>query len=300
MSDFDPLDATTTVEAIAELAHRAAAAESPTAHDIDPDESLVVRVVPNNQTIRTVDLERYLEQPRRPRGDVTIADPADFCTFVRRLEGTHTTVWANQDVHTITAVFNDHGETDDGDAEGYAGWRDHTATLRLKIDPDWADWAKFDGKLDSQEWFAEFLEDNARSVVEPDAATMFEVARFFQARSNSDFTRAIRLDNGDVQMSYVEQTEAKVSTPIGGNYEVPTSFTVRLAPFIGAPPQVLTARLRWRIREGRLFIGYQLLRPDLVVREAFQDAVATVNGAVNSPVMLGVAPKPLSAQQQQQ
>lgn len=296
MSTFDPLDAANAVEAIAELAHRAAAAEAPASHAIDEDDSLVVRVVPNDQQIKTVDLERHLGMPRRPRGDVTVTDPADFCTFVRRLEGTQTTVWANEDTGTVTAVFNDHGETDDGDAEGFAGWRDHTATLRLKVDRDWAAWSQYDGKLLEQETFAEFLEDNARSIVAPDAATMYEVARSFQARSKADFSRVVRTDNGDVQMTWNEQTDAKVGAG-KGTFDVPASFTIRLAPFVGTPMQELTARLRWRLREGRLGIGYALLRPDLVVREAFQDVVATVNGDLNSPVLLGVAPKPLTAAQ---
>jgi len=296
VSTFDPLDAANAVEAIAELAHRAAAAEAPASHAIDEDDSLVVRVVPNDQQIKTVDLERHLGMPRRPRGDVTVTDPADFCTFVRRLEGTQTTVWANEDTGTVTAVFNDHGETDDGDAEGFAGWRDHTATLRLKVDRDWAAWSQYDGKLLEQETFAEFLEDNARSIVAPDAATMYEVARSFQARSKADFSRVVRTDNGDVQMTWNEQTDAKVGAG-KGTFDVPASFTIRLAPFVGTPMQELTARLRWRLREGRLGIGYALLRPDLVVREAFQDVVATVNGDLNSPVLLGVAPKPLTAAQ---
>lgn len=296
MSDFPKLDGPSAVDAIAQLAHRAAAAESPDSHSLDPEDSLVVRVVPNDQSIRTTDLERYLEQPRRSRGDATVHDPADFCTYVRRLEGTATTVWANEDLHTVTAVFNDHQETEDGDSEGFSGWRDHTATLRLKVDRDWAAWTRYDGKLLDQETFAEFLEDNARLIVEPDAATMYEVARSFQARSNADFSRVVRVDNGDVQMTWNEQTEAKVGAG-KGTFDVPASFTVRLAPFVGTPMQELTARLRWRLREGRLGIGYALLRPDLVVREAFQDVVATVNGDLNSPVLLGVAPKPLTAAQ---
>lgn len=296
-STFEPLDAVNAVEAIAELATRAADAVIPTPHPIDFESSLVVRTVPNDQAIRVVDLERHLEQPRRTRGDVTVHDPADFCTYVNRLEGTQTTVWANEDAGTVTALFNDHSETEDEDAEGLAGWRDHTATLRLKVDRDWAAWAQHDGKLAGQEWFAEFLEDNARLIVEPDAATMYEVARSFQARSSADFSRVVRVDNGDVQMTWNEQTDAKVNSPGKGTFEVPASFTVRLAPFVGTPMQELTARLRWRLREGQLGIGYALLRPDLVVREAFQDVVATVQGSVNSPVLLGVAPKPLTAAQ---
>lgn len=296
-STFEPLDAVNAVEAIAELAHRATAAESPAAHPIDQDESLIVRVVPNNQAIKAVDLERYLEQPRRPRGDVTVHDPADFCTYVKRLEGTQTTVWADDDRGSVTALFNDHGETEDEDAEGLAGWRDHTATLWMKVDRDWETWINHDGKLGSQEWFAEFLEDNARLIVEPDAATMYEVARSFQARSSADFSRVVRVDNGDIQMTWNEQTDAKVNSAVKGTFDVPASFTVRLAPFVGTPMQQLTARLRWRLREGQLAIGYSLLRPDLVVREAFQDVVSTVHASVNSPVLLGVAPKPLSATQ---
>jgi uncharacterized protein YfdQ (DUF2303 family) len=297
VSTFQPLDTTDAVGAIAELAHRAGAADAPPAFKVNEDSSLVVRVVPNDQTIRTVDLERYLTVPRRTRGHATVNDPEDFCAYVQRLEGTATTLWADEDAHTVTAVFNDHQETDDGVAEGNAGWRDHTATLRLKVDRDWAAWMDHDAKLGGQEWFAEFLEDNARSIVDPDAATMYEVARSFQARSNADFSRVIRVDNGDVQMTWNEQTDAKVTSATKGTFEVPATFTVRLAPFVGTPMQELTARLRWRLRDGQLAIGYQLLRPDLVVREAFQDVVATVTGEVTAPVVQGLTPKPLSAAQ---
>lgn len=293
MSDFTALEAAGSTEQIAELAHRAANTEAPEPYVLGGDTSIIVRTVRNDENIRTIDLEKLLVEPRRARGTATITDPADFISYVNRLRDDRTTVWADEKTRRITAVFNDHADA----ADGSAGWRDHTASLAMQIDPDWTEWMDVDGKLGSQEWFANFLEDHARTIVSPDAATMFEVARGFQARTNSAFSRAIRVDNGDVQLTWTEETEAKVNSATKGTLEVPQLFTVRLAPFVGVPASEVTARLRWRLRDGTLGIGFSLLRPDLVMREAFQDVLSTIRDAVDStPVLLGSAPQPLAAQ----
>lgn len=266
------------IDAAADLARRAADAQ----HIDNEVADLITRVVRRDEEIETVDLEWYAFEPRRRRGNATLVDPAHFTEYVTRLaDEDATTVWADETNRRFTAVFNDHTTMT-------PGWRDHTATLSLRTDPDWTAWTGRDGKLTGQADFAEFLEDNLAAIVDPPAADMLEVATTFQARRNAQFEQGVRLTSGDVQLRWAEDTTAKAGAR--GHLEVPDRFTIRVAPFVGVEPVDLIARLRWRIRDGALGIGFRLHRPDVVEREAFDSIRAFVNDALAAPVLLGTAP----------
>jgi uncharacterized protein YfdQ (DUF2303 family) len=274
------------VQTAAELGRRAAEAAPAAPYELAPHTSVVVRTVRTDEGIETVDLERLLPAPRRTRGTVELHDPADMAAYVQSMEDKTTTVWADDLALRVTAVFNDH-------APGSAGWRDHTAVLDIRRDPDWQAWLARDNQLGGQADFAEHLEDQARVIVEPDAATMLEVATSFQARRNASFSRASRLDTGDVQLAWSEETTASAGS--SGRLEVPRQFTLRVAPFVGVPPVEVIARLRYRIRDGRLGIGYKIDRPDLAERNAFADLRAVIANTIASPVLAGAAPRPVGA-----
>jgi uncharacterized protein YfdQ (DUF2303 family) len=273
------------VQSAAELGRQTEQAAPAAPYELTADTSVVVRTVRTDERIETVDLERLLATPRRERGLVVVHEPADFAAYVHRLENPATTVWADDTALSVTAVFNDH--TPDS-----AGWRDHTAVLQVRRDPDWQAWLARDGQLDGQAEFAEHLEDQARVIVDPDAATMLEVATSFHARRNASFSRASRLDTGDVQLAWNEETTA--SAGASGRLEVPRQFTLLLSPFIGVAPVEVVARLRYRLRDGRLGIGYKLDRPDLAERAAFVDIRASIANTITSPVVSGTAPRPVA------
>lgn len=257
---------------------------------IDEDWSFLMERVRDDERLEVTDLERYLTRPRRQRGTVTVHDWTDFAQLVNRLvDPYHTTVWCNADNGTFTAVFDDHG------ADQVAGWRSHTATLKLKDDPDWVRWLKADNNLMSQEAFALFLEDVAHTVIEPDAATLLEVATTFRATKKADYKGGVRLDNGDVEFAYSEQTQAS-SGGKSGKLEIPQKFTVRIAPWRGVDPVDLTARLRYRFDNGTLGIGFSLLRPDRAKDDAFEGIHTRLREQINSdaPMFQGVAPQPVS------
>lgn len=275
-------DGRQTAEVVADLTRRAEYATAPPPYDLDMDTSLVLRTSRDDEHIEVVNLEKYLNQPNRPRGGAQLTEPSDFAKYVNRLAGDATTVWIDQDSSCVTAVFNDH---QDG---VIAGWRDHTATLHLQRDPDWQHWSANDGHLMAQENFAELLEQLAHTVIRPDSATMLEVATTFQAHRNANFSRGTRLDSGDVQLTWQEETTAKAGA--SGKLDVPAEFTIAVAPFVGLTATEITARLRWRLREGSLGIGYQLHRPDLVRQQAFNDVRTMLANELDPPVFLGTAP----------
>lgn len=278
MHDIDPTDGAGAVDRIADLARRVATNQQIT----PPADGVVIRVTNDGENITPLDLELIRDAPRRARGQATLSDPADFSRYVTRLADEHTTVWANEEGCRFTAVFNDH------DPAG-PGWRDHTAEYQLKRDPDWQAWLQRNGELSNQLSFAEFLEDQALAIVSPDAATMREVAMSFRARGKSAFSRGVRLDNGDVALEWHEETSATAGKS-GQPVEVPEFFTVRLSPYVGVAPVELIARLRWKIREGQLGIGYRLHRPADAERAAFDAIRASVSDNVPAPVYMGQAP----------
>lgn len=248
------------------------AAEAPVPHEVDPTSLYVVA----HEFAEVIDLERFALDPRRPRGRFEFHTTASLVQYVQRhrLDGAELggpgmpEVYADIDRVRIVAVLNVHeGETD-------AGWHDWIAAVTLRSTPEWKAWAKHDGELLDQVEFAEHLEDRLDDIVDPPAAELLEVARTFEAKRDVAFRSAIVVESGARQFTYNEQIEARAGAE--GKVTVPSRFGLGLAPFEGSEAFRLEARLRYRITGGRLAIGYQLVRPDLVLRAAFLDAVLAV------------------------
>ena len=261
-------------------------------YGLTPGAALAVTRLRDDESVQVTDLEAYLPEPLRPRGTATLYQPEDFAAYVLRLDdGTggeqFTTLWADLDNRRVTAVFNDH--TGDGEA----GWRDHTAVFQVKVDPDWQAWAAASGKLLSQVEFAEFLEDYMHALIDPPAADLLEVVTTFKAQRRVSYRSATRLSSGDLQFTF--DTETTTQAGRKGDVEVPSQFTLRLAPFTGSPAVDVLARLRWRIDEaGGLRIGYVLHRRDQVERSAFDGLVAVIaEGVTGLPLYVGQAPSAL-------
>ena len=302
MTDLTPITSSAGDGALIEdLTRRAVAANKIEAGPMMLGGSTITRVVREDERIEVINLERLLISPERHRGTATLYDPVDFSDYVARLRDTSTTVWADEKRGRVTAVFNDHHQNYGGVSP--AGWRDHTAVLELQPDPEWLAFLALDGKYLSQVDFAEFLTDHDTSFVRPDGATMLEVASSFRARRKAEFSSAVNLDNGDLQLTYNEETTPQ--TIRSGQIEVPREFVVQLTPYLGYPLVELPARLRWNLDGGTLRMGFKLRRPDLVKQKAFADIRSTIAGRLTStddagittPVLLGPAPNAVTPQQ---
>jgi uncharacterized protein YfdQ (DUF2303 family) len=276
------VDNAAAVEAVAELARSSAFSDSLEPFDVSPESSVVIRAVRNDHRIETIDLEHLLARPRAAHGSVTVHAPADFVRYVTARENESTTVWAWQDGLTVTAVFNDHTREE-------PGWRDHVAHLKVEREPDWEKWRKLDGCLVDQVTFAEHIEDQTHVIVEPDAATMLEVANTFHAHRTSTFSQKIKVESGDIQLAWTDETTAQAGS---GRVDVPRVFLLCLPPFVGVAPIEVRASLRYRVKDGRLGLGFRLLRTAEIERKAFVDILAEITNGLTAPVLLGSAPSP--------
>lgn len=246
-------------------------------HELEPGKFYVF----NTPTgIADVDLTgpEHTGIPPRKQGTTTVRDFASFVAYWEKHSDDDSEVYADSERLTITAVLDAHT----ADTSRWAGHRLH---LALRQTDTWKQWLNQDNQLMDQETFAEFLEDHVPELLEPAGADMLEIAQSFQAASKVDFQSASRLSSGQRQFQYVETTTTKAGQK--GQLTVPEVFTIGLVPFEGSEGYKLTARLRYRIGERGLRLGYKLDRPDEVRRTAFADVVKAIGEQIEQPVMNG-------------
>lgn len=242
-------------------------------------------LVPDGYTVETVDLP-HPPDPRRIIGTVDLDTHGALADYVNEHDDAgHARVYADLGRLRLVSVIND-------DCDGIPDWRDHRAVVDLQPTPEWTAWTGADGKLVDQLQFSEFLEQHAHEIISPDAATMIDVARTFQAHRDVSFRQAVRPQDGTIQVQFDETSEGRAGR---GAIDVPDTFIVRAAPFYGADEVEITARFRWRLDgAGGLRVGFALLHVDRIRRHAFDRVIDDLDALLASDreVRLGRPPEP--------
>jgi len=259
--------------------------------DHEPDhlsETHVRFVRPAGMIAETVDLEPFLDAPMRTRGVVYLHTKESFAHFVKEHRADPAThLYANAETFTYTAVFNDAG-TD-------PGWGDHRAVLQLQKTREWLHWEKNDRKLLSQLEFAEHIEEGEPEIIEPNGATVLEMAQTFHVTTGAEFSSATILDSGSTSFSYMEDNKAAAGAK--RSIAIPKQIKLSLPPFEVEERQALTvsARLRYRLSGGHLQLGYTLIRPEEGLRLAFADTTTWLADDTGLYPLRAVAPAPLKS-----
>lgn len=227
------------------------------------------RVLPHDGVRDVLDLDWLAPHPRRARGTVTVHDADGFATAVRQrcAEVGDVVIYVDELAPALVAVLND-------DTIDDAGWRDYTVRLGLRKTPEWVFWNEHQG-LGDQEKFAETIEEGLDEITNPDPASMLELAQTFHATTTSRFSGGQRLATGERQLLFSEDITASSGSK-AGQLSFPGSFTIKVKPYLGTENVVIEARLRFRLRDGKLQIGYQLHRPEEVERQGFHLLCDTV------------------------
>jgi uncharacterized protein YfdQ (DUF2303 family) len=257
----------TEAEVVAALAVQAAAPAV-----VEP--GVVIAVPGQDGEIRLLDTDAFADAPRRAKAKRSVSDAESFVRYVNRHRTPGTEVYAHVLSSAVVAVIDAHHGTDEP-----AGWQDHRVELALEHSKEWLAWNARDLGQNPRGWFnqqefAEFIEDRALDVHDPDHARLIEIATTFEAKSKADFNSAVRLDNGDVRFDYVEQTTAKAGEK--GDIEIPKQLTLALRPYIGGPRVWVTAQFRYRLAGGGLMLGFALVRPEVILETAVDDIVTEI------------------------
>lgn len=243
--------------------------------------------LPAGWTLHEKDDEKFLPAPRRKTARVSVADADSFVDYIKRHGSlADSTIWCIADYRAgkvgFTAIMNDHGED-----ETKPAWRDHRATFSPEFSEEWNRWTKLNKQAMNQTEFASFIEENIRDIAtvegSPTGANMLEMALTFEANQDMRYKSAIRLQNGGVQMSFVQDDDAQTLQKM----QVFDRFSVGFPVFWGGDAYRLDARLRYRVRDGKLAFWFELIRQDKVLEAATQTLIKKIREATGNPFFFG-------------
>lgn len=245
--------------------------------------------LPPGWKAETIDLERYLPQPRRKIAKVTLTEAESFVDYLKRHGSlADATIWCATHPSTgkveFKAILNDHGEE-----EKDRNWRDHRAYFSPEKSEEWIRWTDWNKKPMEQSAFAAFLEDNLKDISSsseamPTGAQMLKMAVDFEAKQDMRFKSAVRLQSGGVRMEYIADEEKNTVEAMSLFERFQIAIPVFRADVARYP---ITARLRYRTKDGKLVFWYELNRIDLELERAAQAMIETIRSQSGLPFFFG-------------
>lgn len=243
--------------------------------------------VPDGWTME--DTEKYGIAPRRKHGKMSFADEASFVAYVKVHGSLATcTIWCDADYQkgrvSYKAILNDHRTLPEGQQ-----WRDHIAQYTPEKSVEWETWMAANGesKKMRQLGFALFIEENMRDIATmdgyPTGSAMLQMATNLEITQDSQIKSAVRLQNGGVNVSYVDDANAETVKSM----EVFSKFCLGLPVFRSGTAYPLEARLRYRLSQGKLAFWYELNRPDQVLESAAKNLTASIKSVSGFPMYHG-------------
>lgn len=263
----------TSVQAISALAQQALAAK-----EVEPGGIYLVATADGR--IERVDLTgpEHTGTITRKTGRTVVRDATSFLTYYAKHHDDASEIYSDVEQLTVTAVLNAHSAQD-------ADFGDHRLHLALRKTTAWEEWLSLDGKLVDQDRFANFLEDHLPNLVDPDAATMLEIAQSIKATTKAEFQSSSRLSSGERKFAFVEDTKASAGAK--GDLAIPETFRIAVPPFEGADAYTMTARFKYRLDRGTLTLGFKLEQPEERARAAFGDVLASISEGIDTPILNG-------------
>lgn len=230
-------------------------------------------------------LERHLPAPLRKIGAARLDDLDSFVWYVKEHGSLsncriYTTVDYKTGALVFKSVFNDHEQL-------AAAWRDFVATFAPELSLEWQRWINSNKKAMTQSEFATFIEDNMPEIATieglPTGTDMMNLATNFEATSEKKFKAGTRLQSGGVAIEYIDQEDAGTLARM----QVFERFALGLPIYFNGTAYRIDARLKYRIREGKLSLWYELIRPEKIIEDAAKELIEGVRNKTGMPVLFG-------------
>lgn len=223
---------------------------------------------PQGWQLRETNDEHLLPIPSRKKGSVHLESQDSFIQYINRHKlPESTTIYCEADytrsIVRFNCIINDHTSTQDGQQ-----WRDHKAIFEPNLSKEWETWKRNNRQPLTQTDMAFFIEENLQDIVAaegfPTGQQLLEMATSFQANQDMRFKSAIRLQNGGVNMSFVQDDD----TATLAQMKLFERIAIGIPVFRNGDAYQITARLRYRVKDGKLTFWYELIREDKVIEDA--------------------------------
>lgn len=217
-----------------------------------------------------------------------------FVAYFNRFKDEDSIIFVDLEHHKFKGVLDYHqaaAEHEVGDSEGgvetVVGNRPrhgkHVVVYDCPLTPEARRWFDKNKVAMDQTEFARFIEDSLPEMMEPSGADMLEIATTLQVKNNVNFRSGIRLTDGQVNLTYNEEVQGGAG--VEGTMKIPVKITIAVKLFRGDEAAYkIEANFRYRMKEGKLALWYELIRPHLAIEDAVKQIQAQVASGVGTEV----------------
>lgn len=238
------------------------------------DNAVPFVAVPRGYSLENV--EQFLNNPTRIRKNLNVLSTDSFIRYFNKFCDDDSLVVLNDDNQSIVGILDYHTTTE-------ASWCDHKVNYLCPKSREWTTWMSNNKSKFNQLQFAEFIEENIKDFAEPSGGELLEIATKFSVIRTAVFSNSVRLQSGEFEFQFNEQNQSK------GTVTVPEKIAIGIAPFHNGERYRIEARLRYRLREGELAIWYELVEPEKVLEDAFNEVKTVIRNGVDKVLMIEAA-----------
>lgn len=219
------------------------------------------------------ELDQLREKPRRIEQNIRVHTAESFILYWNAFATEDSIILVDTKKASMLGIIDFHMDS------GHPDWCAHRLHFTMIETREWAGWKSNNGIWVGQEDFGLFIEERIDEIIDPPGAEMLEIALNLKAKTGINFRTSTRLDNGEIKFLYEETIDA--SAGIKGEMKIPETFTIGLRLFECGEPYKIGARLRYRIKDGRLSLKYDLIRPHKTHDAAIDDTIGNIRKVID-------------------
>lgn len=283
-------------------------------------------VVPEG--MKTVDLSDAFDrtatklQPWRRTGTARMLDLASLIAWAKRYKGETSALFANTGKEPgLTCIADYFGEgapvIDHSTRDPNASHCKHRATYAFPLSEEWKIWSGISGRALNKAEFGEFIENNAKDLLDPTPAllsggtlstralepweermidvaaqlqgrfgqyaTLMQMARHFQVNEVSNIETRLNRDTGETSVQFLNEHQQ----PDGQALSIPNLFMVAIPVFDRGAAYRLAVRFRYRKAGADVKFIMSLYNPDVALDDALEEALTTAEAETGLPLFRG-------------
>lgn len=225
-------------------------------------------MVPKGYELKTLEhlSKKFAYKPARLEQSVIVKDADSFVEYLLRHQTNSVAVFCDTEALKFTALLDYHNGIS-------PHWGHHKCQLAIERTRELSAWLRNDGNEMTQTEFATFIEDNASEIIAsdttPGGAEMLKIALTLSRTEDANFKSGTNLDNGETKFIFEQNFNDRAGEM--GDLNIPRKIKIGVPLFRCADPSggyIIEARFRYRIRQGRLTMWYELIRPERTIDDA--------------------------------
>ncbi|VEA68512.1 Uncharacterized conserved protein [Serratia rubidaea] len=237
-------------------------------------------VVPHGYSLES--LKDFMVDEQQVKQHVVVISPSSFIGYVSRFKDERSVIFADTENTRFRAFIDYHLNSKTPFKST------HYVTYDCPLSDEWKAFSKYDAEKMDQVTFAEFIEQYIKCIAPTSDSNstpgteLLEMVLAFQETRTSEFKAVTRLNDGTYQMAFSNEKTGN------GNTKLPEKISLAISPFHNGTPYQIDARIRYRLREGRLFLWYELIDPKKIIEHAYNEIMVDLqNQLPDVPVFEG-------------